>query len=144
VDLNPIRAGVARPPEDSEFTSVRARIRALAAPAQAQQIPLLPFCTPTPVTMPAVPFPLTDYLNLVDWSGRIVRGDGSRAMEADLPPILRRLSVDVEAWRNVMQLHGNRFGRALGQLEHLRRHARALGQCWIRGLSLAQRLYRMT
>jgi hypothetical protein len=41
-----------------------------------------------------------------------------------------------------MQPQGNVFGRAMGQLDHLRLHAKALGQSWVRGLRQAERLYR--
>jgi hypothetical protein len=34
------------------------------------------------------------------------------------------------------------FGCALGQLDHLRLHARTLGQSWVRGLRRVEALYR--
>jgi hypothetical protein len=40
-----------------------------------------------------------------------------------------------------MQPGGNVFGRAMGQLDHLRLHAKALGQQWVKGLRLAERIY---
>jgi hypothetical protein len=41
-----------------------------------------------------------------------------------------------------MQSRSRPFGRALGQLDHLRRHAKPLGQSWVRGLRRAEALYR--
>jgi hypothetical protein len=41
-----------------------------------------------------------------------------------------------------MRPHGNVFGRALGRLNHLRLHARTLGQSWIRGMTRAERAFR--
>ena len=147
VDLNPIRAGIATTPEESEFASIYARIQALRASAsdfaeRANRPPLLDFHTPGARAAPVIPFTLEDYLTLVDWSGRAVRADKRGAIDPQLPPILRRLDIDAEAWQAAMQPHGNVFGRALGQLDHLRLHARALGQSWIRGLWAAERLYR--
>jgi REP element-mobilizing transposase RayT len=147
VDLNPIRAGIATSPEESEFTSIYARIQALRASAsdfaeRAHRPPLLDFHTPGASAAPVIPFALKDYLTLVDWSGRAVRSDKRGAIDPQLPPLLRRLNIDAEAWQATMQPHGNVFGRALGQLDHLRLHARALGQSWIRGLWAAERLYR--
>jgi putative transposase len=142
VDLNPIRAGIAATPEDSEFTSICARIDALRSGGDAQTVPLLSFCRPESTAAASIPFPLEDYLELVDWSGRTVRADKGGAIDADLPPILKRLSIDAVAWQEAMQLRGNVFGRALGRLDRLRLHAQALGQSWIRGLCAAARLYR--
>jgi hypothetical protein len=41
----------------------------------------------------------------------------------------------------VLQPRGNVFGRALGRLDHLRLHAKTLGQSWVRGLQRAERMY---
>jgi len=54
---------------------------------------------------------------------------------------IRWLKIDAEVWQQAMRPQGNVFGRALGQLDHLRLHARALGQSWIRGLRRAERLH---
>jgi hypothetical protein len=43
----------------------------------------------------------------------------------------------------MMAPDGNVFGRAMGQIDHLRLHAKALGQHWIRGLRLAECMYRV-
>jgi hypothetical protein len=40
-----------------------------------------------------------------------------------------------------MQPHGNLFGRAMGKLDRLQLHAAALGQSWVNGLRLAERMY---
>jgi hypothetical protein len=39
-----------------------------------------------------------------------------------------------------MRPRGNVFGRALGQINSLRLHARTLGQSWIKGRQEAERL----
>lgn len=89
----------------------------------------------------AIPFKLADYLQLVDWTGRVIRVDKPGAIDVRLPPILARLNVDGEAWRRAMRRHGNVFGRAMGRLNHLRLHAHTLGQSWVRGLRHAERLF---
>jgi hypothetical protein len=57
---------------------------------------------------------------------------------------MQRLNNDAAAWQEAMRPSGNVFGRSFGQLDHLRLHAQALGQSWIRGLWAAERLYRST
>ena len=92
-------------------------------------------------TRPALPFRFEDYLVLVDWSGRVIRPDKRGFIDVRLPAILQRLNIDPEAWQLAMRPSGNVFGRAIGQLGHLRLHAKALGQAWVRGLREAKRLY---
>ncbi len=60
VDLNPIRAVMAKTPEESDYTSIQERIIA------PQESPLLPF---TDKVDGGIPCSLKDYLELVDWSG---------------------------------------------------------------------------
>ena len=69
-------------------------------------------------------------------------GDQRGAIDQHLPPILKRLNIDANAWQEAMQPNGNVFGRAMGQLNHLQLHAKALGQQWIKGLRQAERMYR--
>ena len=44
------------------------------------------------------PFNLTDYLELVDCSGRIIRKDKKGVIPATLPTILQRLDMDARHW----------------------------------------------
>ena len=55
--------------------------------------------------------------------------------------ILQRLNIDQYVWQQAMQIRGNVFGRALGKLDHLRLHARTIGQSRIQGSAYAQRLF---
>jgi REP element-mobilizing transposase RayT len=151
VDLNPVRAGIAATPEDSDFTSIEARIKELAWAHESGSgstdasgslpVPLLKFGGAVMDNEPTIPFLFADYLELVDWTGRAIRSDKRGAIDSRLPPIMQRLNVDSAAWREAMRPSGNIFGRALGRLDHLQLHARALGQCWIRGLRQADRFF---
>lgn len=147
VDLNPVRAGIASTPEESEFTSIYQRIRTLRQSASEEKkanrecpaIRLKPFSRST--TAHTIPYPLDHYIELLDWTGRAIRDDKRGAINSKLPPIAARLNIDGEAWQAAMQPHGNVFGRAMGRLDHLRLHAQTLGQVWVRGLRKAERLY---
>jgi REP element-mobilizing transposase RayT len=155
VDLNPVRAGTASTPEESEFTSIYARIQQHTSQLRARRNgpqdrqrhvrlgspPLLTFRDQEPGSQPRLPMRFKDYIQLVDLTGRIARADKPGAIDAKLESILMRVQIDPDAWKTTMRIGGNRFGRALGRLERLRSHARRLGQRWIRGLSAAQRLY---
>jgi len=153
VDLNPIRAGIAATPQDSEFTSIYERIREVrqrqtAAGAEYEasdeptiRIPLVPFKATVHVKVVALPYRLEDYLELIDWTGRAIVSGRRGFTDDNVPPLMRRLNVDAEAWALAMRPRGNIFGRAMGKLDHLRLHAKTLGQSWVRGLHQAQRLY---
>jgi REP element-mobilizing transposase RayT len=140
VDLNPIRAGIAATPEDSEFTSIYERVRLMQDKRSSG--PRLRRFHESKSKHESLPYSLRDYLQLIDWTGRAIRVDKRGAIDSKLPPILERLNIDKEAWTETMRPRGNVFGRAMGKLNHLEIHARALGQSWIKGLRKAERLYR--
>jgi REP element-mobilizing transposase RayT len=146
VDLNPIRAGVAKTPEESEFTSIHDRIQKLSRHAMPVQeprpvIPLRAFADEIEKNAPAIPCAFRDYLALVDWSGRMIRRDKRGAIDPALPPILQRLGIECGGWELLMSRGGTVFGRAMGKLGALRLHAATLGQSWVRGVGSAQRIY---
>ncbi len=96
VDLNPVRANMARTPEQSDFTSIKKRIEAAGAAKE-----LMPFAGNPRKEMPeGIPFRLEDYLQLVDWTGRFIREDKRGAIANHLPPILERLNIEPEQWLN--------------------------------------------
>jgi REP element-mobilizing transposase RayT len=131
VDLNPVRAGMAASPETSDYTSIKERIHPVFKIAQAigdqqESGDLLDFRAPLKPLLrfegravdepqSGILFEYQDYLELVDWSGRIVRGDKRGFIDNDLPPILARLHISQERWRiNVTQfefIHARRFNR---------------------------------
>jgi hypothetical protein len=150
VDLNPIRAAIAETPEEAEFTSVYERIKRLNGSARAQTssdsssapvaLPLLDFRTRSNVPG-VIPFSLHDYLELIDWTGRMQRTDKRGAIDSAKPRILNHLNLDPAAWCHAMRPGGNFFGRAIGRVDHMRLHAQMLQQAWIRGTSQAERLF---
>jgi len=61
VDLNPIRATIARSPENSDYTSIQERIK-----SKSSNLLNLGFDDND------IPYNLTDYLDLVDSTGRAI------------------------------------------------------------------------
>ncbi len=114
VDLNPIRASMAETPESSDYTSIQERIKPQFDLAKAvknltgqgffqsfntELKPLLPFTDAAKnQDQPDIPFTLIDYLELVDWTGRIIRADKRGAISSRLPPILKRLNINKKKW----------------------------------------------
>ena len=96
-DLNPVRAGIAKTPESSEYTSFKDRVTALNN-QQSTAPNLLPFIgNPANEMLCGIPFRLIDYIELVDWTGKTLR-DGKANLNSQLPPILDRLNLTQKDW----------------------------------------------
>ena len=147
VDLNPIRARIATTPETSTHTSVQRRInkaRQTQLPNRIDQQPeqLLPFAGNPRNDMPAgLPFRLIEYLELVDWSGRILRQDKKGAIPEELPAILQRLQLDARNWCYLTKNFEHPFKHLVGAAHHVRRACEAIGQRWAQGISQCERLF---
>ncbi|MFL0796417.1 MAG: transposase [Cellvibrionaceae bacterium] len=111
VDLNPIRAFMADTPEESDHTSIKERIAPEfnLAEAIAEQnlcsdflIPIKPLAAfednVVNQRQSGILFSLSDYLQLVDWTGKIIRDDKRGHISNKLPPILTRLNIPIEEW----------------------------------------------
>jgi REP element-mobilizing transposase RayT len=185
VDLNPIRAGLAGTPEESDFTSIQERIRAwqretmtaASVPrevAQGTQSGSFARDTQMPENVPSNLTPerisaigknlegaalsdgwlcpiqsdsqcrgilqmtATEYFDLVDKSGRMIRSDKRAAIDADLAPILLRIGANPEAWLETISRFGSRFRLAAGLLSNLRSFADLLGRRWLKGVAAAR------
>ena len=126
VDLNPIRAAIASTPEHSHYTSVRDRIR---NPDTHQ---LRPFIA-TDEAEQGLPYSFLDYLELVEWTGRIIRSDKRGSIPHDSPPILRRLNLPAAELIEYLSKPPTPFSSVLGPLHRVRAMARNLGMKFLRG-----------
>jgi hypothetical protein len=57
---------------------------------------------------------LTDYLRILDWTGRQVRQDKGGAIPRDVAPILTRLGLSDDTWVDTVNNFGRWFHRAAG------------------------------
>jgi putative transposase len=104
---------------------------------------LLPFCGGERIDSPeaGIPFTFIDYLTLADWTGRAIREDKRGFIPAEVPPILRRLGLDENAWVETVRDYGRRFCRVVGPTERLRWLAGKWGHRWLWGLKPGEMLY---
>lgn len=114
VDLNPIRARIAKTPERSDYTSIKERIAPtfnLEKAVKKQLIaggfrrfelalkPLLRFAeSRTDQDETVIPIQYLDYLELVDWTGRSVVKGKTGKIEPNLALILDRLQITPDVW----------------------------------------------
>ena len=131
VDLNPIRAAMARTPEQSEYTSIRERI------IDAHDTPLLPF---TDQAEDGIPFKLKDYLELVEWTGRAITENKRGYIPSGTPPILARLRMQATPVLEYLSKHEKHTSAALGPVSMLRAFAKSVGRHFVKGQSLGKQL----
>lgn len=147
VDLNPIRSKMAKTPEQSNYTSIKTRIDALkhstnSTPAQPSS--LCPFVGDQGSHLyQGLPFHLSDYLSLLDFSGRTIRGDKRGRISNQCQPILRRLGIDETMWTSLMISLGQRFSGPIGCEKSLRQYQLHLGIERVKGLSSARLCFRV-
>ncbi|MGL6158957.1 hypothetical protein [Microbulbifer sp.] len=140
VDLNPIRAQMAETPEESAHTSVKRRIAAAKQGEQPQS--LFPFVgNPREPMSAGIPLRLEDYLALVDWTGRALRGDKRGAISDRLPPILERLQIDPRNWLYLSRNFESRFRSLVGSAQSIRTACEQLGKRWAQGVRECERFF---
>jgi REP element-mobilizing transposase RayT len=131
VDLNPIRAAMAKTPEQSDYTSIQERIEypdhSYLRSFEDQE-------------QNSIPFKLKDYLELVDWGGREVKRNKRGYIPANAPPILARLRMDAAPVLDYLAKEDFHPLGALGPVSMLRIFARSVGRKFVKGHAFGDRL----
>lgn len=128
VDLNPIRAGIAKQPESSDHTAIQRRITLPEAHG------LMPFSDESQVRA-AIPFDFKGYLELVDWSGRMVLPNKKGSIPSTTPPILQRLRIDSHQFAAYLRTKPDKLPNALGPAAALLKLAQSFGLKFLHGLT---------
>ena len=137
IDLNPIRAGLAKTPERSDYTSIQDRIRRHVGRMQSCSF-LPPLLSVEEVSDGYLS--IEDYLTLVDTTGRmIVRG--KCVIPENLTPILSRIGVNPDQLLNTTVNYRKLFRRIVGPVDSLRRAAKEIGKCWLHGVRNAYAVF---
>jgi putative transposase len=151
VDLNPIRAKLAKIPEASDFTSIQERIRAFSQVSRSSKkttkpkLPhLLEYGGNETLNRPenTIPFHLDDYIALVDWTGRAIRTDKRGSIPKNLAPIFERINMSSGDWLTAVKNASHAYGLAKGPMDRLKEYAERIGRQWIRGQSYCKVFYR--
>ena len=161
VDLNPIRAGVAELPEDSDYSSIQDRIgefanRRVGRPRKTSKAPtkqldvefqrkpqLISFNAGHDLkdNEQALAFSLEDYMQLMDWTGRAIRNDKRGYIPETAPPILERLGLSIENWLKFVPAVEKEFTHAIGHREKMVAYAEKFELNWLRGQRWAKSVY---
>jgi len=154
VDLNPIRASIAKTLESSDFTSAQDRIVDLKAAedvttveAQDNRIehgPRAGWLVPValePMRQAVraksterrasnkgfLSMGLADYLSLLDWTARQIRTDKRGSMPAHLEPIFERLGISTELWVECVMNFRKWFRSSVGRPKSMSTAAESRG-----------------
>ena len=151
VDLNPVRAQMADTPEESEYTSIAARIEEKQAVEHKNKpVTLVPFAKnykerlhkkTEGSALLCLPIEQDEYLKLVDWTGRKIKEGKRGAIPADLSPILQRLEINEHEWVDGVEHFGRRFYRVIGLLRHMVTEQIEQGKRWLKGQGAVKQLY---
>ena len=128
-------------PEQSAHTSIQLRIRAALKDEQTKN--LLPMIFLKRVgnerdNQPiGITFSLTDYLQLVDDTGRIIRNDKRGTITENSAKLLTRLNIHHDNWLKLTTEFGKLFHGPVGTLqeltdycEHLEKRRRHFAKCY--------------
>jgi len=162
-DLNPIRAAIAETPETSDYTGAKDRIDDLTARSDRDRLSDHAWERAgtgrhsgwmSPIEIDEIQDPsgpdldttgrrasnkgflalsATDYLQLLDWTGRSIRADKRGSIPAHLAPILSRIGLETDRWIEVVTRFGKLFKRAAGSAESLAAEAERRGVRWLQG-----------
>ena len=97
VDLNPVRACLARTPKESAHTSIKKRIEAATSHQQPRY--LLPFAGNPSDKMPdGLPFRIEEYLAVVEQTGRQFHPKKRGRIDNIASPVLTRVALEPSDW----------------------------------------------
>lgn len=141
VDLNPIRAGIAKTPETSDYTSVKERVADRQSATEVSTVDAQDariehgeqagWLAPVPLDPPrkkireksssrrasnkgCLMMSLDQYLKLLDWTGLALRSDKCGSIPKDFDPMLDRLQCSGETWLDLMKNFRKRFRVEIG------------------------------
>lgn len=133
VDLNPIRAQIAATPESSDYTSIQQRLG--RAVHSAFHGALLPFAgrNQNVKTLHHIPFQFSDYVELIEWTGRQLCHNKRGHIKRSQPPILTRMGMSERCWLQNCQHLETIFYHVIGPMHLLQKFCQKLGQRWLQG-----------
>ncbi len=150
VDLNPIRAGMSDTPEQSDYTSIQQRIdelekdtatKTINPESLSNVIPSLLGFTARLDDDQGLPFSLTDYLELVDWSGRAIHPHERGKIADAVPTVLLRLGIAPDHLLRYLSRQEQGFAQVMGKVTTIRNAAHQLSASFLKGIAAANRLF---
>tara|TARA_R110002073_G_scaffold86690_1_gene205863 strand:- start:22535 stop:23575 length:1041 start_codon:yes stop_codon:yes gene_type:complete len=165
VDLNPVRAGLAKSLEASDFTSIQERLQYMAKKKSQRRKQSAPKTlaalhgqAPSGQSTHIVPMSIEDYIGLLKWTGSVL-APGKRGKLATgpvtttapsrttvpkrhsaQPNMLRERGISPEGWITAMRNQALGTTAFLGSVESLDALAVQRNRKWLRGIGLARQM----
>ena len=118
VDLNPIRAKIAKTPETSEHTSIQMRLISTAKGEQPSE--LVPFMgAQSRSSKEGIYFNLSHYLELINSTGQYIRNDKLENVESINTSSLTSINISEESWLELTQHFERIFKGPVGAISSL-------------------------
>jgi REP element-mobilizing transposase RayT len=136
VDLNPVRAKIAKGVSSSRYTSVKARDRQIQQNSEQANQLLRPLIGTKSFNMPAITE--LDYIELVDFTGRQWHAGKKGIIEASQPRALTKLGLDQNHWTNRVKGIGSGYWRVVGEVDELIDKAKEMAQRTLFGTGFAR------
>ena len=127
VDLNPIRAAMCQSPEESDYTSIQERIN-------SGNSKLLGF------SKDDIPYSLTDYISLVDLTGRVIVDNKRGYIPNKLPDVLLRLNINPDSWMDELMSFKTKGRTAVGTVAQLKAFCKKMRKKFTVGVRLTPAL----
>jgi len=142
VDLNPIRAKMAKTPESSDYTSIQQRIKQVIGIKDCSVSLIDLSSNPQQEHPNSITFSETDYLELVDTLGRAIIQGKRGFIEPTEAPVLQRLNIDCDGFLELMNRKDDLSQlTAIGSTVALTHYIERIEQKFIKGLALNQRIF---
>jgi len=122
----------------SKFTTVRKRHRAVLKQPELANQPLVAMIGAYSLNMPLLTN--ADYLQLIDYSGRLIHPGKCGAIKETEPKALTKLGLDPNHWSAIVQGIGNGYWRVVAEVEDLIDLAKQFKQRTLYGIGFARRL----
>jgi hypothetical protein len=138
VDLNPIRSGIADELEDSDFTSIQRRLRAVEGRGERGAARLEPLAG-AGMERPEITLP--EYVELLRWTARRFTPGARNRHASALPVSSAPVRASPDWWTGCVFRIEKAFGTAVGLPAALQAFAIATGRSSLRGLSRTVRFH---
>jgi hypothetical protein len=138
VDLNPVRADIAKSVSTSSHTSVHRRYEQIRQSIAHANRPLAPLAGVKSANVPNMTE--AEYIDLVDFTGRQTHPGKRGVIQSGEPTALRRLNLDKSHWATKVKGFGSRYWRVVGSWEELVEKAREIEQRTLFGIGFARLL----
>ncbi len=125
-----------------EHTSIKQRIEQVKETANSTATVRLSSFIGSSLKKDGIAFALKDYLELADWTGRVVRDDKRGSIDASTPGILQKLQLDEHTWMETVQGYSKGFHSFVGPEAQLKSLCQKQKKHWVRGINACRKLFK--